>query len=227
VSGVDVALFNRILRAPSEVARDCRDEHDVAPMAAHALLAIVLGATLFGAAVGSWHGGAQIPLAGGKLALVTVGTLAVCAPAFYAIAAVFGRPWSLRTVVSLVLVAGARFSLVLLAATPVLWLTVNLGAGYHLVKVVAALAYALAGLTALTLLLRGLGDGPGKKATMTLFIGVFLMVGGQAAWVLRPYIGDPEQSDLPVLTREREGGMAYQVWLSVQQLGRPAPKSAP
>jgi hypothetical protein len=215
---MSAALLGRILRSPGEVARACRDENDVRAMAANALVAIVVGSVLFGLAVGSWHGPQQALSAGMKMPIVTVGTLAVCAPAFYAISAVFGRAWSARTVLSLMLVAGARFALVLLAATPVLWLAINLGATYDAAKLTAAVAYALAGLTALTLMLRGLGDGPGKKATLALFVGVFLVVGGQAAWVLRPYLGTPGQDAVVLFTREREGGMAYQVWKSADRV---------
>jgi hypothetical protein len=229
---MNAVFLDHLLRSPAEVAKDCRDDHDVAPMAANALITIGIGAVLFGAAVGSWHGGHQIAFSALKLPIVTIGTLAICVPGFYAIAAVFGRPWPLRAVVSLMLVAGARFSLVLLAATPVLWLTINLGAPYHLTKLCAALAYALAGLSALGLHLRGLGDGPGKKVTIVLFIGLFLMVGGQAAWILRPYIGRPDRAEVSMFTREREGGMAYQLWVSARELlwgsrgGNPPPGSS-
>ena len=120
------------------------------------------------------------------------------------------------------LVAGARFSLVLLAATPVVWLTINLGASYDAVKLLASLAYSLGGLAALGLIVRGLGPGPGRIATVLTFVGVFLLVGGQTAWILRPYIGTPGQDDVALFTREREGGVAYQLWLSVGRLFRPA-----
>jgi hypothetical protein len=214
-------MMNRLLRAPSEVAKDCHDDRDLAGIAATAIAAIVAGALLFGAAVGSWRGGTQIAFAALKLPLVTVGTLALCVPAFYAVAAVFGRPWSLRSAVSIMLVAGARFSLVLLAATPVVWLSVSLGASYDAVKLLAALAYALAGLAALGLILRGLGPGPGRIATVLTFIGVFLFVGGQTAWILRPYIGTPGRDDITLFTREHEGGVAYQLWVSAGRLVSP------
>ena len=210
-----LALVNRLLRAPSEVAAECREDRDLARVAASAIVTIVAGAVLFGAAVGSWRGGAQIAFSAVKLPLVTVGTLAVCVPAFHAVAAVFGRPWSLRSAVSIMLVAGARFSLVLLAATPVVWLTINLGASYDAVKLLAALAYALGGLAALGLVLRGLGPGRGRLATVLTFIGVFLVVGGQSAWILRPYIGTPGRDDVTFFTREHEGGLAYQLWVSL------------
>jgi len=216
--GLDVALLNRLLRSPAEVAADCREDRDLKSLAANAIGAIFAGAVLFGAAVGSWRGGVQIAFVAAKLPLVTLGTLALCVPAFYAVAAVFGRPWSLRAAVSIMLVAGARLSLVLLAATPVVWLAINLGASYDAVKLMAALAYALAGLAALGLLLRGLGDGPGRIGTVLTFIGVFLVVGGQSAWILRPYIGTPGRDDITFFTQEREGGLAWQLLVSGRRL---------
>src|SRR5262249_6272147 len=214
---IDVALINRLLRAPQEVAEDCKEDRELLPIARNALIAIAAGAAIVGAVVGSWHGGPQIAFAAVKMPLVMLGTLILCAPAFYAVAAVFGRAWRFRAVVSLALVAGARFSLVLLAAAPALWLTINLGAPYHAIKLVASLAYALAGLAALTLLLRGLGEGPGKILTIGLFIGIFLMVGGQTAWILRPYLGTPGQAEIAFLTRDREGGVAVQLLHSVRE----------
>jgi hypothetical protein len=216
------ALLNRFLRAPADVAKECKNEQNVSSIAAASLLAITVGAVLFGATVGSWRGGWQIAFAAAKLPLVSAGTLALCVPAFYAIAQVFGRPWPLRAIVSMMLVAGARLSLVLLAATPVLWLAISLGAPYELVKLLAALAYALAGLAALVLLIRGIGAGRGRAAILVTFISVFLLTGGQAAWVLRPYLGTPDKSDIVLFTREREGGLAYQLCVAFGDLVRGA-----
>jgi len=224
---MNIAMMNRLLRSPSEVAKDCREDRDLASVAASALVAIVVGALLFGAAVGSWRGSTQIAFAAMKLPLVTVGTLVLCVPAFHAIAAVFGRPWSFRAAVSIMLVAGARFSLVLLAATPVVWLSVSLGASYDTVKLLATLAYALAGLAALGLIVRGLGPGPRRLTTVATFIGVFLLVGGQSAWILRPYIGTPGRDEITLFTREHEGGLAYQLYVSAGRLlsGVPSPRT--
>ena len=215
---MNISLLSRLLRSPGEVANDCKNDHDVTEIAKNALIAIVAGAVLFGAVVGSWHGNKQMAFAALKMPIVMVATLMLCAPAFYAIAAVFGRPWPIRAVVSLALVAGARFSLVLVAAAPAMWLTIDLGAPYHAVKLVAVLAYALAGLAALGLLLRGLGDGAGKKMTIGLFVVIFLFVGGQVAWVLRPYLGTPGQQEIALFTHEREGGLAVQLIRSMREL---------
>ena len=223
---VDVTFLNRILRAPAGVAEQCRSDRDVAAIARTALITLAVAATAFGAAVGSWRGGKQIAFAALKMPIGILGTLAIAAPAFYVLAAIFGRPWALRPVLSLVLAAGARFSLVLLAMTPPLWLTIDFGAHYDVVKVVATVAYALAGLAGLEVLVRGLGDGPGKHMTIGLFVAVFLLIGGQNAWVLRPYLGLPGVSEVPLFTREREGGLVVQLLRSVGAVRGAQPSSS-
>ena len=226
---VDVMFLNRILRAPAGVAEQCRSDHDVASIARTALITLALAATAFGAAVGSWRGGKQIAFAAMKMPLGILGTLAIAAPAFYVLAAVFGRPWPQRAVLSLVLAAGARFSLVLLALTPPLWLTIDFGAPYDAIKLVATIAYGLAGLAGLEVLVRGLGDGPGKRMTIGLFVGVFALIGAQNAWVLRPYLGTPGVREVELFTHEREGGLVVQLLKSAQDLtsSRRSPPSEP
>ena len=217
---IDLAFLTRILRAPAAVATQCRSDQDVASIARTSLLTLLLASTAFGAAVGSMRGGRQIAFAAMKLPIGVLGTLALAAPAFYVLAAVFGRPWPLRPVISLMLSAGARFALVLLALTPPLWLTIDFQAPYPLIKLVATVAYGLAGLAGLEVLVRGLGNGPGKTMTIALFVGVFLMIGGQNAWVLRPYLGTPGARNVELFTREREGGLVVQLLQSAHDLSR-------
>ncbi len=214
---IDLALVNRILRAPASVADECKADHDVARIAKTALVTLFVAAAAFGAAAGSWLGGAQIAFAALKMPIGILATLALAAPAFYALAAVFGRPWPLRAVLSLVLAAGARFALVLLATTPPLWLAIDLGAPYHAARLLAAIAYGTAGLAGLQMLVRGLGDGAGKHATIGLFVGVFLLVGAQNAWVLRPWLGE-RGNEMTLLTHKREGGLAVQLVRSAEEL---------
>jgi hypothetical protein len=46
------------------------------------------------------------------------------------------------------------------------------------------------------------------------FVGIFLLIGAQTSWILRPYIGTPGQETV-LFTREREGGLVVQLWQSV------------
>jgi len=206
-----VNALTDLLRSPARVAERCREDHELRELALVSLGAIVLGAAVFGAAAGSFRGGSQIALAALKIPIALVATLAIAAPAFHGLAAALGRPWPLRTVIALALAAAGRSALVLLALSPVLWLVVGSGIGYHQAVLASVAAYAVAGWAALGVLLRGLGDGSGKLVTIGACVCVFFAVGGQTAWTLRPYLGRPRTEEMPLL-RAREGSFADAVF---------------
>jgi hypothetical protein len=198
-------VLRRLLRAPADIATSCREDRDTRAIVAVSLAAVLVGSTVFGGTIGSFRGGVQIPYAAVKLPLAMLATLALSAPAFHALAAGLGRAWPMRSVVALALAAAGRSALVLLAVSPVLWLLYDLGLGYHAASLAAALAYAVAGLAALGVVLRGLGEGAGQKLTALAFAGVFFAVGGQTSWILRPYLVRPRTDHIPFV-RAREGG---------------------
>jgi hypothetical protein len=204
---VSATVLTRLLRSPADIAACCREDRDTRAIAVTSLVAVVLGAAAFGGVIGSFRGGAQIAFAAVKIPLALVATLAVCAPAFHALAAGLGRAWPMRSIIALVLAAAGRSSLVLLALSPALWLLFDLGIDYHAAALAASMAYAIAGLAAIGILVRGLGTGPGRALTAVAFVGVFFAVGGQSSWILRPYLVRPRTEHVPFL-RPREGGFA-------------------
>jgi hypothetical protein len=175
-------------------------------MARVSLLLILVGGAAFGAAAGSYRGPFQLVASAVKLPLVTLFTLAVAGPAFHALASAFGRRWDFRHTLALVLAAGARSSLVLLALSPVVALAVDLDASYESVRFLAVVAYGLGGLSALSVTLTAIGDAPGRFGALVTFIGVFLVLGAQSAWLGRPYLGDPRDRDVPLFAQGREEG---------------------
>lgn len=202
-----------LLRDPKEVARRCLEEDRIPPLVVASLIAITVGAAVFGGVVGSFRGGEQIAYGAIKVPLAMLAALVLAVPAFHAITASLGRPWPLRTVIALALSAAGRAALVLFACAPVLWLAFDLGLGYHAAALAAALAYGVAGLTALGVILRGLGDGAHKLSTALAFVAVFLAANGQTGWVLRPYLVRPMTEDVPFV-REVEGGFADALFVS-------------
>jgi hypothetical protein len=210
-------VIGELLRRPGEIVERCREPGAQVALARTALLLIIAGGALFGAALGTFRGSEQIPLAAAKIPIATLMTLAVCAPGFAAFVAAFGRRWSQRETLAIALSAGGRASLVLFALAPVLWLSIDLGAPYHSVRLLAAGAYALAGLSALAFVLRAIGSAPGRLATTLSFVGLFLIVGAQSAWLLRPYLGDPGDARVPVFAHgRREGGVVHVLLDSIE-----------
>jgi hypothetical protein len=147
-------------------------------------------------------------LAAGQLPLATLIAIATCGPAFASVAAAFERPWGLRKTLAVTLAAGARSGLVLAALSPPLWLAIDLGAPYAATKLLATAVYAVAGLSALALLVRALGEGSGRWGAVAAIVIVYTVVAAQAAWLLRPYIGDPRDDEVPTFAMDRrEGGV--------------------
>ncbi len=204
-----------LLRNPGEVARRCLEEENLRPLTLASLAALVVGAAVFGGVVGSFRGGVQIAYAATKIPLAMLAALVISVPAFHAIAASLGRPWPLRTVVALTVASAGRAALVLLAAAPVLWLTYDLGLGYHSAALAATLAYGVAAMAALGVLLRGLGDAPHRLTTTIAFVAVFLAAAGQTGWLLRPYLVRPRTEGVPFV-RAREGGFADALYRSTR-----------
>jgi hypothetical protein len=202
---VKPALLAEVLRAPGEVVRACHDEAAEAEIAATALGAIVVAGAAFGAVLGLRTGAVQMVLSAIKLPLATLLALALAGPLLHALAAVSGKRWRFRTVLAVMLTAGARASLVLLAAAPVLLLLVMFGQSYPVVKLAAVVAYALAGRSALRVLVESLG--PGLSLSVVTFVGLFFIAGAQSAWVLRPYLGRPDLGPVPIVATGAEGGL--------------------
>ncbi len=200
--------ITHLLREPQLIVDRCSKPAAQLPLVRGTLLILVVGTATFGATIGSYRGGAQILYAALKLPLATLIALAAGGPAFASLAAAFDRPWGLRRTLAIVLSAGARSGLVLAALSPPLWLAIDFGLPYPALKLSATLAYALAGLSALAVLLRALGTGKGRWGAATGIMAIYLIVGAQAAWLLRPYIGDPRDENVPTFAADRkEGGL--------------------
>lgn len=203
-----MSFVTDVLRSPAMVVLACAQPDARKRIARAALACIAAGGVCFGAAAGSYRGLEQALAAALKLPLVTLLTLAVAGPALFAISSAFERRWDFGTTLALLLAAGARSALVLFALSPVLGLIADSGLDYTVVRLVALGSYALAGLSGLALLIRALGNAPGRVGALCSFALVFAAVGLQSAWLFRPYLGDPRDARVPLFAQGRiEGGM--------------------
>jgi hypothetical protein len=201
-------MITELVRHPDRVIALCRDSETDRDVARLALVVIAIGGAAFGAALGSYRGGLVLIHSIWKIPVATLMTLALCGPGFAAFAAVFDRRWSFRETTSLALAAGARSSIVLFAVSPALWLAIDLGAPHGTAQWLATLSYGLAGLSGLGFWVRALGAASGRPALASSFVALFLLVGAQSAWVLRPFLGDPRDQEVPLFAQgRREGGV--------------------
>jgi hypothetical protein len=207
--------LDELLRSPRVVAERARAGGDLRALFCASLSAIVLGGGVFGATLATSRGGAQLLYSGLKLPFAMIATLLLVVPAFHAIAAGLGRPLSFSGMIGLTLAAAGRAALVLSALSPLIWLCFDRGLTYHPGVLLATACYALAGLAALGLVLRGLGFDARGCVIVALFGAVVMSTGGQTAWMLRPFLGRPADVSVPFL-RGRQGSLFDALELSTQ-----------
>lgn len=197
--------FVVLLRDPDAAVRACFTGVGRKELTRTALLALLLGGALFGGVVGSFRGELQVLYAALKLPLLLLGALVVTAPALWAFGATDERPWPLRTATSLVLVGAGRAALVLASIAPLLWLAMDLYAGYHLSALLCATALGLGGLAGLGVVMRGLSGM--ARGTLVLSSLVFFLGLAQFGWTLRPWLVRPGSDDVVLVRTERGIGV--------------------
>jgi hypothetical protein len=200
--------IDRLLRDRDGVLARVRAGEDLPGLARAMLLTILAGGAMFGATLGAFRGGLQIPFAAVKLPAVMLFTAALCAPALTALKSALGRPADLGRDLVLVLASLAIGSLVIAALAPLVLLLVTMRAPYHHAILTITGCCALGGTFGLALLVRGLGAG--HRLIATALVVVFLAVGSQMAWTLRPYLERPRTPDI-VFVRGVEGSLIESV----------------
>ncbi len=197
--------FAVLLRHPELAARACMTGEGRAELTRTALLCLLICGATYGGVIGSFRGDLQVVYAALKLPLVLLGALVVTAPALWAFGATHETPWPLRSATSLVLVAAGRAALVLAALTPLLWLAIDLYAGYHLSAMLSALTLAVGGLASLGVVARGMKGM--KLGALVLASLVFMLGLGQFGWTLRPWLVRPGSDDVVFVRTERGVGV--------------------
>lgn len=163
------------------------------------LLISCIGCALFGAALGSYAmSPGQILASALKLPLLLIGTTALCFPLFFVLQAI-------RETKPLPLAKAAAVQALALAVTGVIWgafappllFLVTSTHQYKLTQVLALCIGTVGGVVGLGRFFsaHSTANEPSAsdsrwQALLPYFV-LFAVVGGQLAWVLRPFIGDP------------------------------------
>jgi hypothetical protein len=172
------------------------------------VMTIVVCAALTGAAMGSFRGGVQIAYAAAKLPMALLLTAALCAPALTALGKAVGRPGTMAKDLALVVTALATGALVMVALVPVMLVAQALDLTYHSSILMTVTCGGIAGLVSVAVLTAGLHrvSSRGAGVVLALFATLFLMVGAQVAWTLRPWLLRPREPDV-VFVRPIEGSL--------------------
>ena len=188
-----------LLRNRDQFFESIREGKSTVQNLRRAALAALLGSALFGLALGSfaWDGW-QILASTLKVPLLLLGTAILCFPTFYILQSWRApRPLALGEAASLQAMSLAAVALVWGSLAPPLVFLVGSATHYHLSQMLALVVGALGGMVGLSVLRAGyrtlcLEEGKGRSGIfLVLYFLVFAAVGGQLAWMLRPFVGSP------------------------------------
>lgn len=197
-----------LVRNPRALLERVRGGHDLKQLPLHLSLIAIAGFVGFGFLLGLSRSVLWGALAAPKLVIVALGSVAVCLPALYVYGKLLGNVASPLQQVCEALVALATMGLTLIALCPV-WLvfTYQVNAppsGYFHVMLGAVTFLAVAGARGAWILLRGLRAQRRPVLHLAAWTVLYGMVGIQAAWTVRPFVGNPESREEFVLVRPLE-----------------------
>jgi hypothetical protein len=212
-----------LLKSPGKLVASISQGKDLRGLPLQLCLLAVVGFGSFGFVLGLTHSPLQGLLAAPKLALVGLGSLAICFPALHVYGRVMGNPSSPQQSVCEALAALALGGLTLMALSPV-WLALShLGFGspssYPLLILAAMGVLAFAGLRGMGAVARALRANGRAGAHLRAWAVLYGLVALQMAWLVRPIVGAPGEGPV-VLARPLDRTSFQAVWATSQSAAR-------
>jgi len=159
-----------------------------------AFWALVFSA-IHGFCLGIYSGLPQMAVGAVKVPLLLLLTLAVCSPALYAFNIILGPRLSFRQIISVLCVKTYLLSIILVSFSPIVAFFMVTGGTHDFATLLNVGVFALAGLlgvrllwNAMQYLTRRSGRQP-QYGLMWCRMLVYVFVGTQLAWTLRPFVG--------------------------------------
>jgi len=171
----------------------------------------------YGAVMGSFGGlfgerFVQVLYSAIKVPFLLGVTFVVSLPSFFVLNTILGMREDFRQALGALLASQAAMTVVLLSLAPFTAFWYASAADYDHALLFNGVMFAIASFTAQWVLRRRYGPliarRPRHRQLLRLWLGLYVFVGIQMAWVLRPFVGHP---DLPVqFFRKEAWGNAYE-----------------
>jgi hypothetical protein len=164
------------------------------------LLGVAAAYAIYGSSMGITRGSFPAAVSALKLPLLYLLTLTICFPCFYALNGLLGPRLRLRSCVRLLLLAISANAIALLSYAPVsfffsLTTSTATAGGYRFILLMHVAVFSGAGLISMGIILLVFRAAAAelqqraRPAFLGVFAAVYGLVGLQAAWVLRPWVG--------------------------------------
>ena len=152
--------------------------------------------SIYGLSRGIYCGVFQMVLSAAKVPALLILSLAVCAPPLYTFNVLLGSKLSFRQIVSMLCMKTYMISIILISFSPVIAFFIITGGHHDFITLLNVIFFGIAGCFGASLLWNGMkyitirnGYEP-NQIIITVWIFIYMFVGLQLAWTLRPFIGD-------------------------------------
>jgi len=165
------------------------------------LMLLVLCGALYGAVMGSYGGfagdrGLQVLISASKVPLLLLATFVIALPSFFVLNTLLGVRADFETVLRALVAAQASLTVVLAALAPYTGLWYVSFDEYRPAILFNGVMFALASLAGQWHLRRAyrllIARNPRHRLLLRSWLVLYVFVGIQMAWVLRPFIGSPQ-----------------------------------
>jgi hypothetical protein len=189
------SVVEEFIKRREEFFKNLIEEKGLKAYFVNSNLAIIVFSGVYGATMGVYPGGLQVFYDAVKVPMLLLFSLYITVPSYYVLSSLFGGKHSFSQIVILLLSSLTVMSTVLLALVPLnlffILTTANATySSYAFLVILNVAIFTIAGFFALVYLLRGFATMyPGIGWTPAFFVGsiIFMFVGTQLSWVLRPY----------------------------------------
>ena len=182
------AVFDRIFRG-----------EDLHTLIRYYLLRAVLFSAIVGAVLGSFSFNLQILAGAVKAPVLLIGSLVICLPALFTFNVLLGSRLSFMQTLAVVAVSTFLLSTVLVSLAPIMLFFIICTTSKQFVILLSVIMFSTAGLFGVLLLWNAMGYltvRSGRRydsGIVKAWAIIYAFVGTQLAWILRPFIGEPEQ----------------------------------
>lgn len=219
-----LTIIESILRDRQAFFRDISEGRELREKMRAMLISSIAFLALYGAVMGSTHSLWQALSSAGKLPLLFLATLVVCAPTLYFFNLIFGSNQSLSQNVAIMLTAITVTAVVLLSFAPIVLFFLLTSSNYQFFKLLNVGVFTVAGIIGVLFLGQGMRmvsssgavGGGARTVVVRLWILVYAFVGSQVAWTLRPFVGAPSMQF--ELFRQLGGNFYTNIFASIGEI---------
>lgn len=181
----------------------------------------VLFSAIFGAILGVYAANLQILLAAWKAPLLILGTVTICLPALFTFNVLLGSKLSMKQTTGVLTITTYIMATVLISLAPIMLFFIISTQDKSFILLLNVAAFAIAGGFGVLMLwtcmdyLTVKSGYPPNKRIIQIWTLIYVFVGTQLAWILRPFIGNPGET---VLFRNLEGNFYHAVLYTIIDL---------